>query len=182
MLALGKILDDFLSLAKIEDGRMELELVDVNIAAWLHELTTIFAFALRSKRLQLHVLVDPSMPRSIYVDGNRLRQVVSNYLSNAIKFSSADGVVTVELLVVCRELCTVLLIHPQRVHGPTLFMEPIEQAPRVRSPCVTVSFGHFCVYLSRTAAQASPLQSFRCSFSRSSSCVRVSCRRVWGRA
>jgi signal transduction histidine kinase len=71
----GKLLDDFLSIAKIEDGRMELEPVDLEVKAWLQVTTAVFTNALRAKHLQLHVSIAPDVPRYINADGNRLRQV-----------------------------------------------------------------------------------------------------------
>lgn len=79
--SMGKLLDDFLSLAKIEDGRMELEAAEVDVLAWLREATSVFTNALRAKRLRLLVCVAPDVPPVILADGNRLRQVIGNYLS-----------------------------------------------------------------------------------------------------
>jgi signal transduction histidine kinase len=71
----GKLLDDFLSIAKIEDGRMELEPVDLDVALWLQVTIAVFTTALRAKRLTLSVSVSSDLPRVIKADGNRLRQV-----------------------------------------------------------------------------------------------------------
>jgi signal transduction histidine kinase len=71
----GKLLDDFLSIAKIEEGRMELEPVDMNVGLWLQATTAVFMNALRAKRLRLHVSIAPDVPHFMLADGNRLRQV-----------------------------------------------------------------------------------------------------------
>lgn len=101
--AMGKLLDDFLALARIEAGRLEVELADINVAAWLRELVALFASALRVKRIQLHVAVAPDVSVSLRTDGMRLRQIVSTYLSNALKFSPSGSSVSLELIITWRE-------------------------------------------------------------------------------
>lgn len=83
----GKTLDDFLSLSKIEDGRMRLEPTDLGVRGWLTESISTFQIALKAKDQHLHVTIALDVPQTIRADGNRLRQVLNNYLSNAIKFS-----------------------------------------------------------------------------------------------
>lgn len=99
---IGKLLDDFLSLAKIEDGRMTFEPFAVSLDGWLREATTSFTNALRAKSIQLQLSQAADIPASAFTDGTRLRQVLSNYISNAIKFSPQGGVIDIHLRRVVR--------------------------------------------------------------------------------
>lgn len=83
----GSTLDEFLSLSKMEDGKMRLEPTDLGVRGWLSESTSPFASALGAKEHHLLVTIALDVPQTVWADGNRLRQVLNNYLSNAIKFS-----------------------------------------------------------------------------------------------
>lgn len=105
----GKTLDDFLSLSKIEDGRMQLEPTDLGVRGWLTESISAFQIALNAKEQHLLVSISVDVPHTIRADGNRLRQVLNNYLSNAIKFSPPG----------CDSKCRfVIEFHAPRIHLP----------------------------------------------------------------
>jgi 2Fe-2S type ferredoxin len=95
--AVGKLLDDFLSLAKIEDGRMTFEPSEISLDGWVREAVAVFTNALRAKDLQLRLSRGGDVPASMFTDGARLRQVLSNFISNAIKFSPQGGDIVVRL-------------------------------------------------------------------------------------
>ena len=123
MWAMGKLLDDFLALARIEAGRLELELSDISVAAWLRELVALFSSALRVKRIQLHVTVAPDVPASLLTDGMRLRQIVSTYLSNALKFSPSGSSVLLKVIIAWRE--------------PVVVTRPVHSGEELQSGIVT---------------------------------------------
>lgn len=87
----GRTLDEFLSLSKIEDGRMRLEPTDLGVRGWLTESSSSFKSALGAKGHHLLVTIDHNVPEIVRADGNKLRQVLNNYLSNAIKFSPSGS-------------------------------------------------------------------------------------------
>lgn len=94
---LGRLVNDLLDLQKVEAGRMsfDLQVQDLTAAAALaFQATEPFAAA-RGVRLRME---PPDRPLLAPVDTDRLQQVVVNFLSNAIKFSPAEGTVTLRLL------------------------------------------------------------------------------------
>mgnify|MGYP001038519420 CR=1 FL=1 len=86
------IINDVLDLSKIEAGHMEIEDVDFRIADLVHEVTTLLAPAARGKGIDLAVFVDPLLASTLRGDPLRIRQVVTNLIGNAIKFTEEGGV------------------------------------------------------------------------------------------
>ncbi len=88
------IIDDVLDLAKVEAGRLQIENVPFNFSETIQNAVQVFEGRAREKGLELIVRIDPRLPRAISGDPTRLTQVVSNLVSNAIKFTEL-GVVSV---------------------------------------------------------------------------------------
>ncbi len=90
-----KILHDVFELSKLEAGRLELEESDFDLPRCVHSVVE-HAFAVaHDKGLELLCYVDPNVPRMINGDSNRLRQVLSNLVENAVKFTE-KGEIRVE--------------------------------------------------------------------------------------
>ena len=85
------VANDVLDLAKIEAGRFELRPSNVALPELLRECADWVRAAAADKRLSLHVAVSPGVPPSVVADGTRLRQLVLNFLSNAVKFTPPGG-------------------------------------------------------------------------------------------
>ncbi|MEZ6069745.1 MAG: ATP-binding protein [Pirellulales bacterium] len=96
--ALLTLLNDILDLSKIEAGRMELEQVSMDLHDVVVESTRLLAVSAANKGLELICDIAAEVPRHVVGDPNRLRQLVVNLVSNAVKFT-AEGqiVVTVAL-------------------------------------------------------------------------------------
>ncbi|MFT7579941.1 MAG: signal transduction histidine kinase, partial [Myxococcota bacterium] len=87
------ILGDVLDFAKIEAGHLQLAAIDVDPMALFREtIEPLDPFA-REKGITLAIELDPYMPRQVFVDPLRVRQVVTNLVSNALKFTAVGGVV-----------------------------------------------------------------------------------------
>jgi two-component system sensor histidine kinase BarA len=86
------IINDILDLSKIEAGKLELESVRVDLSEIVDDVLSLFWDRASSKGLDLAGFVDPDAPRAIAGDPVRLRQVISNLVNNAIKFTEAGGV------------------------------------------------------------------------------------------
>ena len=85
--ALLTLINDLLDLAKIESGKLELDTQAVDLQALVDEVTSLSAFSAQARRLELVSRLGPDVPDRAMVDGNRLRQVLMNLMSNATKFT-----------------------------------------------------------------------------------------------
>ncbi|GAA0591120.1 hypothetical protein GCM10009416_31950 [Craurococcus roseus] len=85
------VANDVLDLAKIEAGRFELRPTPVSLPDLVRECVDWVRATAADKRLTLHVAVSSDVPRVVVADGTRLRQLVLNFLSNAVKFTSSGG-------------------------------------------------------------------------------------------
>jgi signal transduction histidine kinase len=81
------LVNDILDYSKIEAGRMELENRPLNLHAICYELTEIFTHSTRTKSLTLELDYADDAPYWVVGDGLRLRQILNNLVSNAIKFT-----------------------------------------------------------------------------------------------
>ena len=86
------IINDILDLSKVEAGKMDVELAPTNLYDIASELKSIYHHRASMKSLQMEVVVDKEIPRSLMLDEVRIRQVLFNLVSNAIKFTH-DGYV-----------------------------------------------------------------------------------------
>lgn len=103
------IINDILDFAKVEAGKLELERVPVSPAELADTAVTLFAERARAAGLDLAAEVGPEVPRAILGDPVRLGQVVSNFVSNALKFTEA-GHVSVRMAVDAGDGCLVIAV------------------------------------------------------------------------
>lgn len=90
------VINDVLDFSKIEAGKLHLESVKCDLYNVLSDVAhNLYPLAQR-KSLELYVNIDPSCPRYVVGDGHRLNQVITNLVSNAIKFTHT-GWVTIGL-------------------------------------------------------------------------------------
>ncbi|BAV04635.1 Signal transduction histidine kinase [Filimonas lacunae] len=93
------LLNDILDFSKIESGNMELELEDFDIQICIEDVLDIFSSRAAQKKLELVYKIDKNVPLQIAGDGLRLRQVLTNLVSNALKFTATGEIfVRVQLL------------------------------------------------------------------------------------
>ncbi|MEQ1824021.1 MAG: ATP-binding protein [Fimbriimonadaceae bacterium] len=90
--SLLSIINDILDLSKIESGKMELESESENLQLLVQEVENLFRGQARAKSLTLRSEFELSGGAEVRCDPTRLRQVVSNLVGNAIKFTSAGSV------------------------------------------------------------------------------------------
>ncbi|HYD08414.1 MAG TPA: MHYT domain-containing protein, partial [Reyranella sp.] len=101
-----QILNDVLDLSKIEAGQLTLERIDFELETVIGEMTDILGLKAEEKGLELLFSASPDLPRRLIGDPARLRQVLVNLGSNAIKFTDA-GEVTVGMEVLSEDAHTV---------------------------------------------------------------------------
>jgi len=94
--ALLTLINDILDLSKIEAGRLELERTQFDLSTLIEEAMELVAGQAAAKNLALHCDLDGSIPLDLIGDSARLRQVVLNLLTNAVKFT-AEGSVTLSI-------------------------------------------------------------------------------------
>ncbi len=87
------IINDILDFSKIEAGHLMLESTDFNLTEPFEQAIDLQADAAARKGVELVMIVDPAVPRSVRGDPGRLRQIVLNLLGNAVKFTSSGEVV-----------------------------------------------------------------------------------------
>jgi CheY-like chemotaxis protein len=86
------IVNDILDFSKIEAGKMAIEPVPFDLPLALEEVAQIVAVKAREKGLHLTLTCDSSMPRHMMADVGRIRQVLTNLLGNALKFTHSGGI------------------------------------------------------------------------------------------
>jgi PAS domain S-box-containing protein len=89
-----QLINDILDLSKIEAGRIQLDLTQVNVETVLHHVQTIVKTLASKKGITLTVQIEQS-PLTVTVDEAKFKQILYNLLSNAIKFTPEGGHVKV---------------------------------------------------------------------------------------
>ncbi len=99
---LQQLINDVLDLAKVESGKMEFRPEPVNLTQLVGEVRDILRTLTAEKRIKLEAVVDPAL-NDIVADPAKLKQVLYNYLSNAIKFTPEEGRVSIRALLEGKE-------------------------------------------------------------------------------
>ncbi|MBC7838302.1 MAG: response regulator [Nitrospiraceae bacterium] len=93
--ALLNLINDILEYGKIEAGKLELECIDFNLRTTVEDVLSQFAERAQTKGLEITGLVHAAVPTGLRGDPGRLRQILTNFVGNAIKFTE-QGDVTVQ--------------------------------------------------------------------------------------
>lgn len=83
-----ELINDILDFAKIESGKLELYIEEVNLFESAQQIFDLFKFIAIQKNIDLVLNIDPNVPQFIFIDSIRLKQVLVNLISNAFKFTS----------------------------------------------------------------------------------------------
>jgi PAS domain S-box-containing protein len=90
--ALAGLISDILDLSKIEAGQLTLEQVDFDLHALLGTMRAAYAELARAKGLGFRLDIDDRVPHWVSGDPVRLRQILANYMSNALKFTATGAI------------------------------------------------------------------------------------------
>jgi two-component system sensor histidine kinase/response regulator len=90
--ALLTVINDILDFSKLEAGKVDLEVVDLDIRVVVDEAATLLAPLAHEKRLELLAYCLPDVPDTLRGDPGRIRQILLNLASNAVKFTSTGEV------------------------------------------------------------------------------------------
>lgn len=101
--ALVNIINDILDFSKMESGKMELEEYPFDLKSCVQEVFGLFSGEASKKNLELTYYIEDQIPAIIFGDMGRLRQVLVNLVSNAVKFTNEGGVYLVVSLAQAEE-------------------------------------------------------------------------------
>lgn len=93
------IINDILDISKIESGNFELSIYETDIYLISEDVIELFSKKANDKHLKLIFNLDNKIPICVLTDGTRVKQILSNLISNAIKFTNNNGTINVNLIV-----------------------------------------------------------------------------------
>lgn len=88
------LLNDLLDTTRLETGKLRLELKRTSLTAFIHEIVTIMGPAIANKKISLSHTVEAGLP-DVLIDAGRIKQVLTNLLNNALKFTPQEGKIEV---------------------------------------------------------------------------------------
>lgn len=91
--ALLAIINDILDFSKIEAGKLDLEIIDFDLRETIEEVAELLAEQAQSKGLELICDIQPALPAKLCGDPGRLRQILTNLVVNAVKFTEIGEVI-----------------------------------------------------------------------------------------
>jgi len=97
--SLLRIINDVLDLSKIDAGKLTLEPEPTNIFRFFEEIKNIFEISAKNKNIDFIIEISKTKHPTLIIDEIRLRQILSNLISNAIKFTD-KGFVKIEVLII----------------------------------------------------------------------------------
>lgn len=108
---MSETLDDVLNIQKIEEGKFLLDIAPFSLRASINKIIATFSGIAISKKVNLSSDIDKNIPVKIEGDGHRIEHVISNLISNALKFSAVGG--TVKCIATCEinESTYVAMVH-----------------------------------------------------------------------
>ena len=86
------LIDDILDLSKVEAGKMTVEKIEFSVVDLIKDLASIFGFRAEEKGIGFKITLETPLPNKIISDPVRLRQILSNILGNAVKFTKSGQV------------------------------------------------------------------------------------------
>ena len=137
------LINDILDFSKIESGKMDLELLDFDLRQTVKEITLMFCQRVAEAGLELIYRIEPTVPLTLKGDPGRLRQIVTNLVGNAIKFTNKGGVTVNVSLFSERDSSAIILFEIKDTgigipaSGLSAIFEPFTQA----STSTTRKFG-----------------------------------------
>lgn len=95
------LINDILDFSKIESGKLKLDNQPCNLRLCLEELTNTFIVPANEKKIKINTHVDENVPVSILTDAARIKQVLTNLISNAIKYTDRGNIkISIKLLTI----------------------------------------------------------------------------------
>ena len=103
------VINDVLDMSKIEAGKFELIVVEFDFEKMLQKVINIISFRIEEKKQNFSLYLDPKIPQRLSGDDQRMAQVITNLLTNAVKFTPEQGTISLGAYFVNDEdrMCTV---------------------------------------------------------------------------
>ena len=79
------LLNEILDLSRIEQGKFNLERSNFNLQSMLHTIISMHEVLVNNNHIEINLVIDNSVPKQIYGDESRLRQILTNLMGNAVK-------------------------------------------------------------------------------------------------
>jgi two-component system, sensor histidine kinase and response regulator len=124
------VINDILDFSKVESGKLHFDVVDFDLRSVVESVVELLAGPAQARRLELTSFVDPRMPTALRGDPARLRQVLSNLVGNAVKFTET-GEVEVRAACECETTTEVVVRVTVKDTGIGV---PIDAQPRLFQP------------------------------------------------
>ncbi|MCL2214042.1 MAG: ATP-binding protein [Treponema sp.] len=129
------VINDVLDMSKIEAGKFDLSDTEFNFEKMIYKAVNVTGFRMDEKKQKFEISLDSNIPQNLTGDEQRLTQVVSNLLTNAIKFTPEQGSIWLKARLAGdhKEVCTIKIevkdtgIGISREHHERIF-SPFEQA------------------------------------------------------
>jgi signal transduction histidine kinase/CheY-like chemotaxis protein len=105
------VINDILDMSKIEANKFSLSVTEFTFEKMLQRVVDVVNFRVDEKRQKLSVRIDPAIPRALIGDDQRLAQVITNLLGNAVKFTPENGLIHLEATLSSEQngICTLLV-------------------------------------------------------------------------
>ena len=87
-----RVINDILDFSKIEAGKLEIERVSTNLTDLVHDIVVLYRAQAEARGISITASVPDNDPPTVLADPIRIKQILANLISNAIKFTSAGGV------------------------------------------------------------------------------------------
>ena len=103
------VINNILDMSKIEAGKFELSHSEFNFEKMLHRVVNAGRIRMDEKHLEFSIYIDPDIPKVLLGDDQRLAQVLTNLLENAVKFTPENGSINLDarFLEIENEICTI---------------------------------------------------------------------------
>ncbi len=86
------IINDILDYSKIESGKMEIIPVEYQLGTLIYDVNNLISVKIKEKDLTFHLDIDPNLPSTLYGDEVRIKQILINILTNAVKYTEKGNV------------------------------------------------------------------------------------------
>ena len=120
------IINDILDISKIEAGMMKIEQIPFQLHTMIETTVSLFGTKAKEKGLQLNLMIRSSVPDYVIGDPTRIRQIINNLISNALKFTN-QGEIYVEVSLMKEEENDLLVVFKVRDTGVGISSEDMEK-------------------------------------------------------